>query len=99
MTALIVIAVILALFVVLALLRFGASFEYSQDGLRLVCILGPVRIRLIPPKDRKKPKKTEKKKKSGKSPVKPPMKNRKKVRKRRKSRGQLRRLRLCFPLR
>ena len=66
MTALIVIAAILAFFAVLALLRFGASFEYSPEGLRLVCILGPVRIRLIPLKDRKKPKKTEKKKKIGK---------------------------------
>ncbi len=66
MTALIVIAAILAFFVVLALLRFGASFEYSPNGLRLVCILGPVRIRLIPKKDRKKPKKPEKNKNSGK---------------------------------
>ena len=66
MTALIVIAAVLAVLIILAFLRFGASFEYSRDGMSLVCVLGPIRLRLLPKESRQKPKK-EKKKKSSKA--------------------------------
>jgi len=55
-----VLAVILAAFVLLALLRFGVSVEYSAEGFEAVMYIGPVKFRLYPAKV-KSEKKTAKK--------------------------------------
>lgn len=96
MTALIVIAAVLALLTVLALLRFGASFEYSKDGLQFVCILGPVRVRLIPQKNINKPRKAAKRVKSGRRSRKPSGEKQKDAEKQEKS-GTLQAVKAVLP--
>jgi len=53
------IAIILAVVLLIALLRFGVAVEYGEDGFRAVARLGPLRIRLFPGK--KRPAKEQKK--------------------------------------
>lgn len=64
MTALIVVAAIIALFLIIAFLRIGAAAEYSSEGFRLVGVVGFVRITLIPSKEKKKNKGKKRKKKT-----------------------------------
>ena len=69
MTALIIVAgVLLALFL-LGQLRVGAAVSYSEDGLFLRVKAGPLRIRILPPKERKKPKKEKPPKPAKKHPA------------------------------
>ena len=50
-------AIILAIFVVLALMRLGVFARYSEEGFLLRAVAGPLRITLIPKKPDKKGKK------------------------------------------
>lgn len=61
-------AIVLAVLLLLAMLRFGVFLKYSEEGFNLRIIAGPLRITLIPQKsvttEKKKPKaKKEKEKK------------------------------------
>lgn len=77
MKAIIIVAVILAVLLLIALIRVGVLIEFSEDGLSVKALAGPVKIQLVPskpkiPKDKKekKPKKKKKKKKSEDKPEK-----------------------------
>lgn len=63
MTALIVILAVFVLLFIISLLRFGAEFEYSGEGMYAACICGPLKIKLIPPSDKPKKEKKQKNKK------------------------------------
>lgn len=46
------IAIILAVLILIALLRFGVSVEYGEDGITAVATAGPFFIRIFPRKDK-----------------------------------------------
>jgi len=66
-------AIVFAVILILALLRFGASAEYSSDGFTVVAHVGPLSFRVLPGKEKpvkkvkakKEPKPKEKEKKPG----------------------------------
>lgn len=61
--------IVVGIFILIALLRFGVAAEYSGDGVTVVARAGPVKIQVLPPK-KKKPKKVKKDKpKKVKKPV------------------------------
>jgi len=67
--------IILAIIILFALLRFGVSAEYSEEGLTAKASVGPVSFRLFPRKEKpdKKERKPRKEKKDRKKPtIKPP---------------------------
>ena len=57
MTALYIVLGILALIVIAGLLRLGAHFEYSQNGLLLIVKVGFIKIQVFPETKEKKRKK------------------------------------------
>lgn len=60
-------AIILAVVILIALLRFGASVEYSESGFSVKALAGPLEIRIFPRKE----KPGKKAGKSGRKPKKP----------------------------
>ena len=62
MTALIILLSILALLVIIALLRVGVIAEYSEDGFELVALAGPIKIKLVPGKEKAESESNKKKK-------------------------------------
>lgn len=58
MTAIIIIAAILAVLLLIALLRIGVLLEFSEEGLHVKALAGPVKIQLVSSKTEKQ---TEKK--------------------------------------
>lgn len=61
MTALIVIGCILLALVLIGQIRVGAAVDYSEAGLFVKVKVGPLRIQILPAKERKKKQKKEKK--------------------------------------
>jgi len=61
-TALIIVLSILTLLIIIALLRVGVIAEYSEEGFELVALAGPVRINLVPGKEKVKTESSKKKK-------------------------------------
>jgi len=72
LTALLVVLAVIAFFVILSLLRVGVIAEYSEDGFDLRAIAGPVRIQLVPGKEKDESAKKEKKKTKPKKKAKKP---------------------------
>jgi len=72
----ITLAIVLAILVLFALLRFGVSAEYSADGFAVAARVGPISVSLFPRKEKpgkakkKAPKKPKKKKKAKEKPKK-----------------------------
>jgi len=65
----IAIAVILAIILILAMLRFGVAAEYSDEGMTLAITAGFLKIRVLPPgKKKKEKKKKEKRRKKEEKP-------------------------------
>lgn len=58
---------ILVILLVVLLLRFGADAAYDADGLRLVLIAGPMRLQLLPKKEKKAVREKKAKAKRGKA--------------------------------
>lgn len=68
MTAIYIILIIIAMFALIALMRVGVYVEYSSDGVIIDLKAGPVKIRVLPAKEKKKSKeKTDKKEKTKKN--------------------------------
>ena len=77
----IAVAIILIVLVLLALLRFGVSAEYSADGVLLIARAGPFSIRVFPRKAKREDKKKDKRKEKKKAKKKAKKKEKKKKKK------------------
>ena len=63
MTVLIVLGSILAFFLLISLLRVGINVEFSEDGILVLVMVGPIGIKIYPAEKKKKKKKPKEKKK------------------------------------